>query len=151
MKQDPFSAFFQTFDRILKNIKRIAAPVMRSYGLRSVHTACILALSRQPDGMTVTELSRECMIDKAMSSRIIKELLGGGFIAPAPGSNKKNYNQRYMLTSKMSEVTKELYPLIECYVREAAKNISAEEIAVFNHVLAELDRNIEAMTESKST
>ena len=54
MSTERFTTFFQTQERILKNIKRISSPVMQSYGLRSVHTACFLALRNNPDGLTVT-------------------------------------------------------------------------------------------------
>ena len=42
MSTERFIAFYQTFERIIKNIKRISAPVMQQYGLRSVHTTAVL-------------------------------------------------------------------------------------------------------------
>ncbi len=150
MSTERFITFFQTQERILKNIKRIASPVMQAYGLRGVHTACFLALRHCPDGLTVTELSRECFMDKALSSRIVKELVAGDYIAATPDSGEKNYNKRYILTPKSRKIMLELNCMIAEYVSEAGQNISQDDIDTFYRVLAELDRNIEFIGKSQS-
>ena len=150
MSTERFITFFQTQERILKNIKRIASPVMQAYGLRSVHTACFLAMRNAPDGLTVTELARECFMDKALSSRIVKELVAGDYIASTSDSGEKNYNKRYILTPKSRKIMTELNCMITDYVSEAGQNIPAEDLETFYHVLAELDHNIESIGRSPS-
>ena len=148
MSTERFTTFFQTQERILKNIKKISSPVMQSYGLRSVHITCLLALRNNPDGLTVTELSRECFMDKALSSRLVKELLTGDFIMSTPDSGEKNYNKRYILTPKSRKIMLEIICLINGFVEEAGQNIPAEDLATFHRVLAELDHNIEMIGKS---
>lgn len=150
MSTERFTTFFQTQERILKNIKRISSPVMQTYGLRSVHTACFLAMRQNPDGLTVTEIARECFMDKALSSRIVKELLAGDYIASTPESGEKNYNKRYILTPKSRKIMVELNCIITDFILEAGQNIPAEDIATFYRVLAELDHNIESIGKSSS-
>jgi len=145
MSTERFTTFFQTQERILKNIKRIASPVMQSYGLRSVHTACFLAMRNKPDGLTVTEISKECFMDKALASRIVKELVAGDYITATPNSGEKNYNKRYIVTPKSRKIMLELNCMITEYVSEAGQNIRAEDLDTFYRVLAELDRNIESI------
>lgn len=143
MSTERFTAFFQTFERILKNIRRIAMPVMQTYGLRSVHTNCLLAFSTNPSGLSVTELSRECLIDKSLASRVMKELSDGEYITPAESNGNKNYNKRYVLTPKSQNIMMELDTLITNYVSEAGTNIPDGDRAIFYRVLAEFDRSIE--------
>ena len=150
MSTERFTTFFQTQERILKNIKRISAPVMQAYGLRSVHTACFLTMRNNPDGLTVTEIARECFMDKALSSRIVKELLAGDFIESTPDSGEKNYNKRYILTPKSRKIMLELNCMIMNFVSEAGQNIPSEDLATFYRVLAELDHNIESIGKSSS-
>ena len=150
MSTERFITFYQTHERILKNIKRIASPVMQSYGLRSVHTACFLALRGSPEGLTVTEISKECFMDKALASRIVKELVSGDYIVATNDSGEKNYNKRYILTAKSRKIMLELNCMITDYVSEAGQNIRAEELDTFYRVLAELDHNIELIGRSQS-
>ena len=150
MSTERFTTFFQTQERIMKNIKRISSPVMQSYGLRSVHTTCFLAMRNNTEGLTVTEIARECFMDKALSSRIVRELLAGDFIEATPESGEKNYNKRYILTPKSRKIMLELNCLIMGYVSEAGQNIRAEDLETFYRVLAELDHNIESIGRSPS-
>ena len=143
MSTERFTTFFQTQERILKNIKRISSPVMQSYGLRSVHTACFLALRNNPDGLTVTEIAKECFMDKALSSRIVKELVAGDYIMSTSESGEKNYNKRYILTPMSRKIMLEINCMITDFVAEAGQNIPPDDLATFYRVLAELDHNIE--------
>jgi DNA-binding MarR family transcriptional regulator len=150
MSTERFTTFFQTQERILKNIKRIASPVMQTYGLRGVHTACFLAMRNSVDGLTVTEISKECFMDKALASRLVKELVAGDYIAATQSSGEKNYNKRYILTPKSRKIMLELNCMITDYVIEAGRNIRAEDLDTFYRVLAELDHNIELIGKSQS-
>ena len=152
MSTERFIAFYQTFERIIKNIKRISAPVMQQYGLRSVHTTAVLAMRNYPEGLTVTELAKECFIDKALSSRMIRELTEGDFIVAADAdSSAKNYNKRYVLTDKSRKMLAELNAIITEFVSEAGQNISQDELQAFYRVLGELDCNINTITREQNS
>lgn len=150
MSTERFTTFFQTQERILKNIKRIASPVMQSYGLRGVHTACFLAMRNNPNGLTVTEISKECFMDKALASRIVKELVAGDYIVATPDSGEKNYNKRYIVTPKSRKIMLELNCTITDYVSEASQNIGTADLDTFYRVLSVLDHNIELIGKSQS-
>jgi DNA-binding MarR family transcriptional regulator len=150
MSTERFISFFQTQERIMKNIKRIASPVMQQYGLRGVHTACFLALRSNPNGLTVTEISKECFMDKALASRLVKELISGDYIVATSDSGEKNYNKRYILTVKSRKIMLELNCMIGNYVSEAGQNIRAQDLDTFYRVLSELDRNIELIGKSQA-
>ncbi len=147
MSTERFTAFFQTFERVVKNIRRIATPVMQEYGLRSGHVTCILALSQAEKGLTVSELARECAIDKALSSRIVKELLEKGDITPSPDQGSGHYNKRFILTPTCRANIANLSERIDRYVADANRNVPPEDLKQFYRVLAELDRSIEEIAE----
>lgn len=146
MSTDKFTSFIQMFDRILKNIKKIETAYMRSYGLRGVHTTCLLCLGKHPEGLTVTQLASECGIDKALSSRVVRELFMNAYLAFSSDSENKKYNKKYVLTEKSKKVIIGLSCAISEYVSEANRNISKEKLAVFYSVLNELESNIDGMT-----
>ena len=150
MSTTRFTTFFLTFERILKNIKSIASPVMQIYGLRSLHLSSVFALGRSEKGLSVSELSRECIIDKALSSRILKELTEKGFAEPINANCAKNYNRRYVLTPKCREIISELNVKIRDYMQQADQSVSEEELASFYLTLARLDQNIESITPKSS-
>ncbi len=148
MNTDRFTAFLQTFERILKNIKRIASPVMQSYGLRGGHLSCLLALSRVKEGLTVTDLARECFVDKALISRLIRELCEEGYVM-APGAlTEKNYKKKYVLTPRAEEILQEIYLQINGYVAKANESVDPTDLGIFYHVLSEFDKNIEQLSKT---
>ena len=110
----------------------------------------VLTLRNYPEGLTVTELARECFIDKALSSRIIKELLSSGYIVANPDFAEKSYNKKFILTANSRKILAELNCRIAEFVSEAGKNISTEELMGFYRVLAELDTNIDLIFKSQS-
>ena len=147
MSTDRFTTFFQTFERVVKNIRRIATPVMQEYGLRSGHVTCILALSQAENGLTVSELARECAIDKALSSRIVRELVEKGFLAPLPHQGSVNYNKRFLLTPSCHAAIEGMTRRINQCVSDANRNLPPEELKQFYCVLAELDQRIEELAD----
>ena len=145
MDTEKFLLFLQTFDRIVKNIKRIEMGYMKDFGLRSVHTGCILYMDGKDDGVTVTQLAKESDSDKALISRAIKELCVGGFIQEIDGSCK-NYNKRYILSDRGREVIGGLKTVISKYVIRARENIDPDDMKIFYSVLSEFERNIAQIT-----
>lgn len=150
MSTDKFTSFIQVFDRILKNIKKLETAYMRSYGLRSVHTSCLLCLGRNPGGLTVTQIANECGIDKALSSRIVKELFLNAYLAFSPDSENKKYNKKYILTEKSKKIIIGLSYAISEHVKDANKNIPKEKLATFYSVLYELEKNIGEITKVRN-
>ncbi len=151
MSTTRFTTFFLTFERVLKNIKRIASPVMQSYGLRSLHLSGLFALAHTEGGLSVSELARACIIDKALSSRIIKELTEKGFAVPIGSPGDKNYNKRYILTPKCKAIIEELGLKIRDYMAQADQSVNEEDLALFYQTLARLDENIEAIARQDET
>lgn len=135
-----FLIFYQSFNRILKGIKKIEMTYMSEYGLRSVHMGCLLCIRQSEKGMTVTQLANACKTDKALISRVVKELIADDFITTK--SSEKTYNKKYILTEKSEILTSRLEAAISEYMARARVNISEENLITFYEVLGELENNI---------
>lgn len=142
MDSNRFLIFFQSFNRIVKDIKKKEMSYMSEYGLRSVHMGCLLYIGQSEKGMTVTQLSKACKTDKALISRVVKELIADGFITTRTSGEDKTYNKRYYLTEKSESITNAINDDVREYISQARAGISEEEMIQFYKVLAVLEANI---------
>ncbi len=67
--------FSSTAEELQKNIHRLKSTAMRQFGLGTSDLACMIELKHTPQGLTSTELSRVCHVDKALISRTVKKLI----------------------------------------------------------------------------
>lgn len=140
METKRFLIFYQGLTRIVKDIKRIEMSYLEEYGLRSVHMSCLLHINQSEKGMTVTQLSKASKTDKALISRMIKELTADGFVTTT--SADKTYNKKYVLTEKSTTIMNGIENDISKYMSSARTNIPEEDLAKFYEVLALLEHNI---------
>jgi DNA-binding MarR family transcriptional regulator len=137
-----FSRFSMYIERISKNIKRIKDSVMEEFGLRSAHVMCLFYLRASENGLTVTELAKACGVNKAFVSRVTSELLEKNYISREKKSEHA-YNVKYILAEKGQKITDRINEKLNDVFKNIDKDITPEKLAVFNEVLAILDRNIE--------
>ena len=67
--------FSSTIEEIQKNIQRLKTQSMRQAGLGISDMSCLMMLKKHPEGLSSTELSRHCHLDKALISRTVQKLL----------------------------------------------------------------------------
>ena len=135
-----FLFFYHGLHRIVKDIKKIESSYLENYGLRSVHMSCLLNIENHKDGVTATQLATFCSIDKALISRILKELLACDFIY-AEGEGRA-YNKKYNLTEKGKGVVSAIEKDIVEYMTRARVGIPEEKMIAFYDVLCALENNI---------
>ena len=75
-----FEQFSSAIARIYHDIQKIERVEMERFGLKGPHVQCMLALSRNPEGMTSSQLCTVCEKDKAAISRTITELEEEGML-----------------------------------------------------------------------
>jgi DNA-binding MarR family transcriptional regulator len=141
-----FLMFYRSFDAILKNIKKMEMSYMKEYGLRSVHMDCLLRIKQSKDGMTATELAKASKKDKALISRVIRELTSQGFISVNGRNDDKSYNKRYVLTEKSEGIVSDIVADISQYMAKARVGIPGDDMQKFYEVLASLTHNISLIT-----
>ena len=140
MDSNRFLVFYQSINRIVKDIKRLEMKYMSEHGLRSVHMGCLLCIKHSEKGVTVTQLAKATKTDKALISRVVKELLSDGFITTK--SADKTYNKKYILTEKSEIVTDDVEEIISKHMANARAGIPEEKLNVFYEVLSTLEHNI---------
>ena len=69
-----FEQLSSAISRIYHYIQKIERIEMEKFGLKGPHVQCMLAMNRNPEGLTATQLCTMCEKDKAAVSRTIAEL-----------------------------------------------------------------------------
>ena len=142
MDSKRFLIFYQSFNRIVQDIKKLEMSYMSEYGLRSVHMGCLLHIKQNEKGMTVTQLAKASKTDKALISRAVKELIADGFITTRSSAENKTYNKRYFLTEKSEKIVFNINEDVSEYMSRARADIPEEDMTKFYEVLALLENNI---------
>ena len=135
-----FLFFYHGLHRIVKDIKKLETSYLEDHGLRSVHMSCLLNIVDSEDGMTATQLSASCGIDKALISRILKELIACEFVTVE--GEEKAYNKKYLLTEKGKAVVSAIEKDIVEYMTRAREGIPEERMQDFYEVMQALEKNI---------
>ncbi len=135
-----FITFRLYFEAVLKNVHHIEAHYLEPYGLRSAHTIFLLTAGSVGGGMTMSEISRRCYVDKALTSRMMRELIDSGFIKKIDGAGV--YKALYAPTEKGKAVILKLDKIISKCIADTSGNISREDLATFYSVLSHINGRI---------
>ena len=73
MYEDKFREFSALVARADKALLKAKAEYVKPFGLRGVHVSCLLALLNAAGGLTASELSERCGVDRAQISRVVSE------------------------------------------------------------------------------
>ena len=149
MDTNRFLIFYQSFERVVKDIKKKERSYMSEYGLRSVHMGCLLRIKQSEKGMTITQLAKASNTDKALISRVIKELSADGFVATNNAGEDKSYNKKYYLTEKSEKIASDINEDIVEYMTQARVGIPEEDMLHFYETLAQLSKNISLIADSE--
>lgn len=144
---DKFSLLL-SFENITKCMEKIKSIKISEFGIRSAHFNCLMHIDLSSDGLTPTEISKDCGIDKAFVSRTTSDLVKGGFIKTNQKFNDgRKYRNKYILTEKGKEVIKETKALLEKYFSEISDKISEYEMKCFLQVMAKISEAAHKTTE----
>jgi DNA-binding MarR family transcriptional regulator len=96
----------------------------------------MMHIDMSADGLTPTEISKDCGVDKAFVSRTTADLIKGGFIQTNQKFNDgRKYRNKYVLTEKGREVIKATKAMIEKYFSDLNERISEYEMSCFMRVI----------------
>ena len=154
---DNIIAFSAAIEELQRNIHRLKGKAMRTFGLGISDLNCLITLKRNPDGLTSTELSRHCRLDKALISRTVRKLIEKGAIAyeqprfvevEDPKSEggvirRGAYRIRLRLTKLGEEMTQELYHVAADAATFAIHSIDPGEVALFLSTLEKVGANFQ--------
>lgn len=148
MSEDRYIMFSVAIDQAAKNLQRLKHIRMEKYGLRAVHVTCLIRLGRSPEGLTGTELSEICEVDKSLISRVLSDLIENGFADYE--KTEKIYRKRIQLTDLGRTVVDEMRDVMDATVNAIRTDVSEEDLDAFYRTLHLIDRNIRAQFETES-
>lgn len=136
---DRFELFTTTITQIYKNLQRIKMQEMSGFELRGTYVMCMFELNRNPEGLTITQLSQLCGEDKAAISRTISELVKRGLVT---GNNDKKYRAPLILTKEGQETAAKIDALASTAVAAGSNGLTPEEVKIFYKALTMISDNL---------
>ena len=144
---DNYSAFALSLDELQKMVNKIKSAKISEFGIRPAHFNCLMHIDLSTDGLTPTELSRDCGVDKGFVSRTTADLIKGGFIKTNDKFNDgRKYKNKYILTEKGKEVIKEIRTIIDNFFADISEKISEYDLKCFWRVIIAICDNIKNKT-----
>ena len=136
---DNFSAIALSVEELIKNVNKIKSAKVSEFGIHMAHFNCLMHIDLSTEGLSPTELSKDCGIDKAFVSRTTSDLLKGGFIKTNEKFNDgRKYRNKYILTEKGKEVIKEIKMLFS----DIGDKISEYEMRCFWRVVSTISESV---------
>ena len=123
------------------DIQKIERVEMAKFGLKGPHAQCILALSRFPEGMTVSQLCEICDKDKAAVSRTVSELEDAGMLLRSP-RNGTRYRAPLTLTEQGITAAQAVSERAQLAVEHAGLGLDDSQRQIFYQVLTLIAGNL---------
>ena len=130
---------------IHRQIQKIERAEMARYGLKGPHVQCMLALERNPEGVTAAQLCEICDKDKAAISRTVAELVEAGLVVRC-GTGSKRYRVQLKLTEQGSCIAREVMHLTAKAVERAGIGLSDADRMMIYRVIALIANNIQQLS-----
>ena len=140
-----FQEFSGAIACIYHQIQKIERAEMARYGLKGPHVQCMLALARNPEGVTATQLCGICDKDKAAISRTVAELVNAGMVLRC-GAGEKRYRVQLRLTEQGSRIAREVMDFTAKAVEQAGEGFSQEDRMIFYRVINQIASNIQQLS-----
>lgn len=130
-----YELFSSSISCIYHDIQRIERAQMAKYGLKGPHAQCLLAMSRNPGGITAAELCELCEKDKAAISRTVAELEQANMIRRVQ-NNGKRYRASLLLTPQGQAAAQAVSEIARQAVEQASEGYDEHSRETFYSVLA---------------
>lgn len=137
------------------DIQKIERTEMARYGLKGPHAQCLLAMKKNPQGITAARLCEVCEKDKAAVSRILAELEEAGMVL-RENRNGSRYRATLTLTEQGMAAAEAVVEKARLAVEVAGTGFDESEREVFYRVLSIIAGNLhklcrEGLTKTEKT
>lgn len=138
---------------LMKLMQRWVGEVLRPYELSSMHASYIAQLHLEPEGCTRKELTEHLGVDKANTTRVIRDLQGKGYVMPLDQGAQRG--GRLVLTERGEQVGAVLGERIEELKNRTLRHISPQENRQFfdtlQRMVAAVEREMEQMKQEEGS
>ena len=125
---------YQQFSYIVsvinRQIQKIERDEMEKHGYKGAFAQYLMAMRRNPDGVTSAQLSEICDKDKAAVSRVITEMIEKGLVV-RKCANETMYRAKLTLTEKGNEIADFIAKQGAAAVAAVNNELSKEELKMF--------------------
>ncbi len=142
MESGGFELFTSTIRQITKSMQRLKSRELSKFGLRGAHAMCLFYLLRHDSGLTASELSELCDLDKGAVSRVLAELEAKEFVACTESENRRRYRAKIHLTEKGRRISEKVNGAINEIVEKVGCGLSEAEKAVMYKALSLISANL---------
>lgn len=146
MDNNRFELFSTGAAHIVKMLQLLKSHKMGQYGLKGTTCLCLCQLLASEDGLTASELSERCGIDKAQVSRCTADLAACNFVY-RNDKNGRRYRQKYMLTDAGRAAAFDISRTTMQIQEMAEQGIGADELDAFYRVLLQMCDNLSDLRE----
>jgi len=101
----------------------------------------ILALLQEKDGVSISELSQESLIERTLLSRILTDLERRGYVRKAPDSRDKRYTAIYLEAEGLA-VFEQILPIARRQIERAVAGINAKDLTKLQEILRHITDNL---------
>ena len=143
---DRFEKFSLAIAEINRCWHKIAGEALSKYSLKASHVTYLLALYRNPEGLTAPRLAELCDRDKADVSRMLSILEAKGLVAK-DGIGSNRYRGCLRLTAEGQAVAKELSLRTELAVELAGEGLTEENRRIFYESLDTITKNLRRISQ----
>lgn len=147
--ENRFENFISLIIEISRSIQRIKDAKMSEFGLKASHTMVLYYLSQHVDGLTATNLTELCIIDKAAISRTLKQLTEMKLVYSNQPENKRSYRNRYFLTDEGATLASNINRIIEDALDKAGLGINDSNREIMYQSLRNIRDNLNGFLEEE--
>ena len=119
-------------------IERRLTPVAESVGLKPTYGPFLMTV-RENEGLSLKTLSEMMIVDKALTTRVTKRLIEGGYLEDR-SVNTREYS--LYLTSKGRKATDKISDAIKDAWKELFRDLTDEEVECLKGIHCKIDRRL---------
>lgn len=148
--QDLKSVITFRLARLQNNLNTQASAILKAHSALSLTEWRIISTFEMLGETTLTDIANWSQVDKGQLSRTIKNLIQRGYLNSLP-SKSDGRQQILSLSDKGHAQYLVLLPVMRKRQQNLIAGISAEDLAAFNHVIDQLNANIQTMKDNPET
>ena len=149
MKKTDFDLFSPELLRLAKQLHEMKNKKLAEHDIKVTNARCLCRIAASgEEGVSATQLSHVCGIDKAQISRCMLELIQKQYVYRGEEEGKC-YKQKYHLTEAGKKITDDLMASACEMHRVLGEGISDEELSAFYQTLERICENFARFNHSK--
>lgn len=140
-----FERFSSGISEISRHWHRLAAEEMEKYGLKGQHSVYLLAMLRNPEGISAMQLCEACSKDKSDVSRMMSIMEKKGLVTKE-STRQTLYGGVFKLTAEGKQAAEHVRRRASLAVELAGKDLTDEKRAAFYEALESITANLRQLS-----